>query len=108
MSDPQSPAVDETPSSPSTLPASPVQVRNLALTLLSFAIVVGLLQLMQSVLIPFVLAGLLFYALDPAVDRLQSLRVPRALGAALMMLVVVAGCGALAYSLEGQALTVVD
>ena len=41
---------------------------------------------MQSVLIPFVLGGLLFYALDPAVDRLQKVRVPRALGAALMLI----------------------
>jgi predicted PurR-regulated permease PerM len=58
---------------------------------------------MQSVLIPFVLGGLLFYALDPAVDRLQKLRVPRALGAAAMLLIVVTGCGALAYLLQGQA-----
>ena len=79
-----------------------------AATLLSFAIVVGLLQLMQSALIPIVLSGLLFYALDPAVDRLQQWRVPRAIGAALMLSIVVAGSGALAYSLEGQALTVID
>ena len=59
-------------------------------------------------LIPFVLAALLFYALDPAVDWLQKMRVPRAIGAALMLSIVVAGCGALAYSLQGQALTVID
>jgi predicted PurR-regulated permease PerM len=46
--------------------------------------------------------------LDPAVDWLQRIHVPRALGAAVMLLVVVSGCGALAYSLQGQALTVID
>ena len=59
-------------------------------------------------LIPFVLGALLFYALDPAVDWLQKLRVPRAIGAALMLLIVVSGCGALTYTLQGQALTVID
>jgi predicted PurR-regulated permease PerM len=108
MSKKQGTAADEITANTPALPASPVQVRNVALTLLSFAIAVGLLQWMQSVLIPIVLSGLLFYALDPAVDRLQRMRVPRALGAAVVLLVVVAGCGALAYSLEGEALTVID
>ena len=88
--------------------SSPIHVRNIAFTLLSIAIVILLLQYMQPVLLPLVLGALLFYALDPAVDRLQRLRVPRAVGAALMLVIVVAGCGALTYSLRGQALTVID
>ena len=84
------------------------QVRNVGFTLLSVAIVVLLLRYMQPVLLPLVLGGLLFYALDPAVDRLQKWRVPRALGAALMLFIVIAGCGGLAYTLQGQALTVID
>jgi predicted PurR-regulated permease PerM len=63
---------------------------------------------MQSVLIPFVLAALLFYALDPAVDWLDRRRVPRAIGAAFMLLLVLAACGGLAYSLQNQALAVID
>lgn len=90
------------------LPGSPVHVRNLAFTLLSAAVVILLLQYMQPVLLPLVLGALLFYALDPAVDRLQRLRVPRAVGAALMLFIVVASCGALTYSLQGQVLTVID
>lgn len=75
-----------------------------AYTLLIVATVILLLQFMQPVLIPLVLGGLLFYALDPAVDRLQAWRVPRVLGAALMPTVVVAGCGLLPYTLQGQAM----
>jgi predicted PurR-regulated permease PerM len=79
-----------------------------AYTLLIVGIVILLLQFMQPVLIPFVLGALLFYALDPAVDWLERVRVPRAIGAAFMLLLVLAACGGLAYSLQGQALTVID
>jgi predicted PurR-regulated permease PerM len=93
-----------------TEPAIPavIPVKNVAFTLLSFAIIILLLQLMQSVLIPFVLAALLFYALDPAVDRLQRIRFPRALGAALVLMVTMGSISGLAYSLQGQALVVID
>ena len=93
---------------PSNWLPSGVQVRNVAFTLLSIAIVVLLLRYMQPVLLPVVLGALLFYALDPAVDRLQKLRVPRSIGAALMLFFVVTSSGALAYTLQGQALTVID
>lgn len=85
-----------------------MHVRNVAFTLLAAAIVILLLQYLQSVLIPLVLGGLLFYALDPAVDWLEKRRVPRAIGSAVMLFMVIGGCGALTYSLEGQALTVID
>ena len=90
-----------------SIPAS-IQVRNVAFTLVSVAIVVLLLQFMQPVLLPLVLGGLLFYALDPAVDRLQKWRVPRAIGAAGMLFIVIAVCGGLVYTLQGQAATVID
>ena len=92
----------------SSVTPSGIRIQRVAFTLLIVAIVVLLLRFMQPVLIPLVLAALLFYALDPTVDRLQRIRVPRAVGAAVMLLTVVAGCGALAYSLQGQALTVID
>lgn len=95
-------------STESVLPTSPIPVRNIAFVLLSIAIIVLLLQFMQPVLLPLVLAALLFYALDPAVDRLHKHHVPRALGAALMLFVVVTSCGVLAYTLQGQAVTVID
>lgn len=90
------------------LAPSSVHVRNLAFTLISAAIVILLLQFMQAVLLPLVLAALLFYALDRPVDWLQNQHVPRAIGAALMLTIVVSSCGALAYALQGQALTVID
>jgi predicted PurR-regulated permease PerM len=79
-----------------------------AYTLLIVAIVILLLQFMQPVLIPVVFAALLFYALDPSVDWFERHHLPRAIGAALMLLIVLSACGALAYSLQGQAFTVID
>jgi predicted PurR-regulated permease PerM len=56
------------------------------MVLLALALVVGLAYLLRGVLVPLFLAFLLAYALDPFVDRLEGLRVPRPLGAILVML----------------------
>ena len=106
---PAEPDAFDRPAEPGEPPQTPpVQVRNVAFVLVSIAIVVLLLQFMQPVLLPLVLGALLFYALDPAVDRLQKLHLPRAFGAALILCIVVASGGVLAYTLQGQALTVID
>jgi len=81
---------------------------HLALTVIAVAVVIVLLQFMQAILVPFVIAGLLFYALDPAVDWMQRVRVPRVIGAAIVLGLAVGGIAVLAYSLQGQAMTVVN
>ncbi len=53
---------------------------------LAVVLLLGLAYLLRGVLVPLFLAFLLAYALDPFVDRLEALRVPRALGAILVML----------------------
>jgi predicted PurR-regulated permease PerM len=103
---PAAPADDPEPV-PVSLPSA-VRVQNVAFTLLAIAVVIWLLQVMRPVFLPLVLAGLLFYALDGAVDWLQRVRVPRVIGAALMLFLVVSSAGVLAYSLQGQVLTVID
>ena len=72
---------------------TPNQIR--AATWASLALVVWLLlSLLSPVLMPFVLAGVLAYALHPLVERLHARRVPRWLGAGLaitlLMLVMLA------------------
>jgi predicted PurR-regulated permease PerM len=54
-------------------------------------VLVVFLRFAAEAVVPFVVSGLLFYALDPAVDALQRWRVPRAIGAALMLGIVLAG-----------------
>lgn len=87
---------------------SAVDVRGLALTILAVAATILLARYMQEVLIPFVLAGLVFYALDPLVDRLERQRVPRVIGAGVAVFLVIGVTGATAYSLRDEALEVVE
>ena len=79
-----------------------------ALTVLAVAAAILLARYMQSVLIPFVLAGLVFYALDPIVDRLQRLRVPRVMGAGLAIVLIVGAGSFVTYALMDDALRVVE
>src|SRR5262245_59318007 len=87
---------------------APVDVRNLALTVIAGIAAIMLLQYAQSVIIPVVLGILISYALDPPVDRLAKLRVPRPVGAALILLMTVTVCGLLVYGLQAQAGAVVE
>ena len=108
----------QTPTSPPAPPAEtadeptalqvPLNFRNVALSFLAVAAAIFLLRYMQEVFIPLALGGLLFYALDSPVDWLQRHRVPRALGAAAVLFLFVAGVGGVAYSLQGQAMAVAD
>lgn len=91
---------------PETAPTR--DIKGTALSVIAIAASILLVQYMQSVLIPFVLAGLVFYALDPMVDWLQRRRVPRALGAGLAIALVVGACSALTYTLMDDALKVVE
>ena len=63
---------------------SPSQTRALAWGALAF-LAWGVLSLLSPVLMPFVLAGVLAYALHPLVERLQRSRVPRWLGAGVAL-----------------------
>lgn len=53
---------------------------------LAIVLVLGLAYVLRGVLVPLFLAFLLAYALDPFVDRLELMRIPRSLGAILVML----------------------
>ena len=82
--------------------------RHLALVIIATGVVIVLLQFMQPILIPFVLSGLLFYALDAPVDLLEKARVPRAIGALVVLGAFVAGICVLVLVLHDQAMTVID
>ena len=86
----------------------PVDVRSVSLSIIAGAAILGVLKLAQPVIIPFVVSGLLFYALDPAVDWLQRWKMPRALGAALVLLIAIGGVGAGGYALSDDVMAVVN
>jgi len=60
------------------------------------------------VLIPIVVAILISYVLSPMVNALERGRIPRVLGAAVSILLLVGALGATGYALSGQAITIID
>ena len=84
-----------------------LDVRNLALTVVAVLAVVLVLQYAQSVLIPIVIGTLISYGLSPFVNGLQRLHVPRAIGAAVAVVLLVGALGVAVYTLSDQAMAIV-
>ncbi|MEP7117094.1 MAG: AI-2E family transporter [Acidobacteriota bacterium] len=63
------------------------------LRVLATCAVIVMLQYLAPVVLPIVLAVLLFYALDPIVDRLETWRVPRALASMVVVFSLVGATG---------------
>ena len=91
---------------PSSAAAASFHGRNRALTVLAVAASILLLRYMQDVLMPMVLAALVFYALDPFVDRIERWRIPRSIGAAVMLLTLIGTIAGLGYSLSDNVMEV--
>jgi len=89
-----------------TVPAD-VNVRSVSLTILAMSAVMAVLWWAQEVFIPIVLSVLISYALDPLVLWLMKLRVPRALGAALVVAALAGTMGYTAWSLSDDAAAIV-
>jgi predicted PurR-regulated permease PerM len=77
-----------------TAPAA-ISIRSVSLTVLSFSAGMAVLWWAQEVFIPIVLSVLISYALEPLVLSLTHARLPRVVGAAI---VVTALAGGLAYT----------
>jgi predicted PurR-regulated permease PerM len=87
--------------------ADPTWGSFVAVTVAALLLVIFALQWLNAVLIPIVIGILLAYALNPFVKTLARARVPRALGAAVVVLAFLALLGLGVYSLSGQALQIV-
>lgn len=81
--------------------------RTIPLTILASLALVFMLQWGQSVFISLAIGILLAYALDPFVTILARARVPRTIGAGVVLMVFVAILGLGIYSLTGQVLQIV-
>lgn len=86
----------------------PIDVRSASLAVL--AVLAGLfaLQWASAVLIPLALGLIFSVALSPLVNRLERWRVPRALGAAVVMVSLVASVGWTVYSLSADASALIE
>jgi hypothetical protein len=65
--------------------------------------VIFMLHWARAIFIPLMLGVMISYALSPPVNLMQKWRIPRAIGAAVLLLGIVGGIGSLGYSLSDDA-----
>lgn len=87
---------------------APVGIRNLPLAVLAVIAVVLLLQYASSVFIPIVVAILISYSLTPSVTSLHKRGMPPAIGAGVVLLLLIAVMGIGTYRLAGQVGQIID
>jgi predicted PurR-regulated permease PerM len=86
----------------------PMGSGRLSLAVLATLATVWALHAAKEVIIPLLLGMVVSYALNPVVDSLERLRIPRALGAALLLCFLGTGVGWTAYSLSDDATTLIE
>jgi len=86
----------------------PSEAHNVPLILLTVFAVIFILDWAQTVFIPLVLGVIVSYALSPLVSLMHKWHIPRFIGAASLLLVIVGGMGALAYSLQDEAVSMIE
>ena len=90
------------------LPDLPVNIRSLSLVVLAGLGCVFLLHWAKAIFIPVMLSLLFSYALSPVVNWLETLKVPRWLSAAILLLGIVGSAGTTAYALSEEAAKLVE
>ena len=99
-----------TPGAPDEPPPTVVDIARgpgMAIALVSTVALIYALQWAQSVLVPLVIGILVAYAIEPPVSWMARRKVPRAVGAAIALTVLLAGLGVGVYTLSGQVLQIV-
>jgi len=86
----------------------PVDVYSFSLALLTGIAVIFVLHWARAIFIPLMLGVMISYALSPPVNLMQKWRIPRAIGAAVLLLGIVGGTGSLVYSLSDDAVKLIE
>jgi predicted PurR-regulated permease PerM len=92
---------------PADLPAG-LSAGTLATGLLAATGLVAALYLARGFFVPLLIGILASYALHPLVDSLQAWRVPRSIGAALVLALVIGGFSWIAFSLSDDASAIIE
>ena len=86
----------------------PVSVRSVSLAIIALLAALFVLQWARAVFIPFMLGLVFSYALSPIVNWMEARRVPRALGAGMLLLALMGALGTTAYALSDEAAQLVE
>lgn len=88
---------------------SPLRLRaNPAQLVTAVVVLVAALYFARAFFVPLLVGILASYSLRPLVDLLQSLRIPRVLAAALVVMALVGGVSWIAYALSDEALVMLE
>jgi predicted PurR-regulated permease PerM len=93
----------ETPEPAVSVLNTPVDIHSIALAVLAVLAVIYALHWARAVFIPLMLGVMISYALSPPVNVMQKWHIPRAIGAAVLLLAIVGGVGSAIYSLSDDA-----
>jgi predicted PurR-regulated permease PerM len=85
-----------------------IDVRGLALAIVTTVVVVFALQWAEKFFIPLLLGIIIAYTLNPLVVWLERMKIPRMVGTSLVMLAVLCGSAFMTISLRGQVQTILD
>lgn len=112
------PATDRTEAADPPVPLSesvavtqlhmPVSIRSLSLAIIAVLAGLFVLHWARAVFIPFMLGLVFSYALSPLVNWMESRRIPRALGAGILMLSLLTAMGTTTYALSDEAVQLVE
>ena len=111
----QSPASIDSQNDPQTTPDGvrpqpqpSIDVRSASLAVLAVLATIYALHWAAAVVIPVLLGLMCSYALTPLVNRMHAWRIPRAAGAALLLLAIAGGAGSTVYALGDDATAMVE
>lgn len=85
-----------------------MDVRGLAVAIVTAVVVVFALQWAEKFFIPLLLGIIIAYTLNPLVVWLERIKIPRVVGTSIVMLVVLSGGAFVTISLRGQIQTILD
>jgi predicted PurR-regulated permease PerM len=93
-----------------TLPATrtPVDARGLSLGILAALASIFALSWAQTFVVPLLLSIVISYTLNPLVTWLEAIKLPRVVGATIVMVTVIFALVFGAYSLRGQMQTIIE
>lgn len=97
-----------TPETASAALYIPINVRSFSLVMLTVLAVIFTLHWAKTVFIPLMLGVMISYALSPLVNLLKKWHIPRAIGAAVLLLGIVGSSGYLVYSLSDDAADLIE
>jgi predicted PurR-regulated permease PerM len=89
-------------------PPNPIQVKNVALVIITTIAVIFALDWAQSFIITMFLGVLLAYALNPLVNKMEHIKINRFIGSTVIILVLISSIGFGGYALRGQVQSIIS